>query len=126
MASKWSGGVLLYSKILLIEMGPVTVPAMTATMQYAEGGGAQSDRLYETQRRLADFVAWQKGEAGEGTGSAVRRELDRLVNSGWTLVEIGSRVDRSTSTLSSIRSGEIKNPPETLLNALRRMKSKQS
>lgn len=53
-ASVWSDdGVLLFTRILLIEIGPVTNPAMTATINYSDGGGDVAADHYETQRRLA-------------------------------------------------------------------------
>ena len=124
LSSRWSNdGTLLFDKILLMEIGPVTSPAMTGTVAYSSGSAIASLH-YETQQRLADFRKWEKGQAGEGPGAAVRREIDRLMNSGWTLSEIGARVDRSASTLGAIRSGDIANPPRELLDALMEMKAK--
>lgn len=121
LASIWSDdGVLMFTRILLIEIGPVTNPAMTATIDYSDGGGDVVADHYETQRRLSSLTKWDgKGNAGDGTGVEVRQEIGRLMDGGWTLVQIGQRVDRDPSTLSAIRSGEIKNPPSSLLAALK-------
>jgi HK97 family phage prohead protease len=55
LASRWSDGVLLFTKILLLEIGPVTSPAMTGTINYSEGQNELSDRHYQTQKRLAEM-----------------------------------------------------------------------
>lgn len=63
----------------------------------------------------------QKGEAGKGTGGQVRKEIKRLRDAGMTVEEIGRRVDRSATTMNSIQNGEIKNPPKTLLDKLKKI-----
>ena len=62
---------------------------------------------------------------GDMTGEDVRMEIQRLMDAGWSLAEIGARVDRDASTLGAIRSGEIANPPEELLANLRKLKGKK-
>lgn len=66
-----------------------------------------------------------KGMAGKNTGKSVRKQIQRLMDNGWTLEEIGDMVDRDSSTLGAIRSGEIKNPPQSLLTALMKLKAKK-
>lgn len=55
LAGSWKDGILQYTKILLVEIGPVTSPAMTGTISQSEGYESISDAIYETQRRLAAF-----------------------------------------------------------------------
>lgn len=52
-------------------------------------------------------------------GETVAAEIQRLQDAGMTLAEIGAAVDRSESTISAIKSGEIETPPDELLEALR-------
>jgi len=72
-----------------------------------------------------------KGEAGDGTGADVRAEIKRLRDGGLTLEDISTELDaistdasRSATTLSAIVAGEIANPPESLLAALKKIKKK--
>lgn len=55
MKSVWKDGVLLFTKILLQEIGPVTSPAMTATINYSETINELSAAHYETQKRLSEL-----------------------------------------------------------------------
>jgi HK97 family phage prohead protease len=55
LAYVWKDGVLLFTKILLVEIGPVTSPAMLSTINYSEQGSKLSNLHWETQRRLSDF-----------------------------------------------------------------------
>lgn len=55
LTSIWKGGILLFTKILLFELGPVTSPAMTATINYSESQNDLSAQHYETQRRLSEL-----------------------------------------------------------------------
>ncbi len=70
-----------------------------------------------------------KGQAGEGTGAAARRELKRLQDGGMSYGDISAAlaaldgdVERSESTLTSIANDVIHNPPESLVAALRGIK----
>jgi len=74
----------------------------------------------------------KKGEAGDHTGSAVRAEIKRLTDAGYTLVDISNALCdisadacRSPKTLSSIANGDIANPPKTLLDALKKVPSQR-
>ncbi len=60
-----------------------------------------------------------KGQPGEDTGADVRREIKRLTDAGMTLVELAGRLKRDASTLGQIASGEIKNPPSSLLDQIK-------
>ena len=63
-----------------------------------------------------------KGTEGKGTGGGVREAIRMLQKSGMSLEQIGSAVNRSASTLSSILSGDIANPPKSLLTQLKKVK----
>lgn len=70
-----------------------------------------------------------KGEAGKGTGPSVRKAIRDLQDAGMTLVDIsaalekmGEDASRAPSILSAILNEEIKNPPDSLLQFLRRIK----
>tara|TARA_R110000803_G_scaffold76454_3_gene141107 strand:+ start:7639 stop:8979 length:1341 start_codon:yes stop_codon:yes gene_type:complete len=82
---------------------------------------------------MEDDDEMQKGEEGVGTGADVRREIKRLQDGGLTLedierelMKIDANAARDAGTLSSILSGEIKNPPNTLLDALKEIKINKS
>lgn len=70
----------------------------------------------------------KKGEAGDGTGPAVRAEIKRLTDAGMTYVEISNALCdisadacRSPKTLGEIANGNIANPPKSLLDALKKI-----
>lgn len=67
----------------------------------------------------------KKGVAGKGTGSSARAAIQKAIDGGHTLEEIGRAAGRDASTISAIRSGEIKNPPPELADAIRRLKPKK-
>lgn len=67
----------------------------------------------------------EKGEAGDGTGPAARREIKRLRDAGMSFVDISealgkisANASRSPGVLSLILDGEIANPPDSLIKAL--------
>jgi len=62
-----------------------------------------------------------KGDEGNNTGGTARRLIRQLMRDGMTQEEIGSRTNRSASTIGQILRGEIDNPPEELIAALRRL-----
>ena len=66
-----------------------------------------------------------KGMDGKNMGKSVRKQIQRLMDNGWTLEEIADMVDSDSDMLGSIRSGEIKNPPQSLLMALMKLKAKK-
>lgn len=75
------------------------------------------------------FAEQKKGEAGDGTGPAARSEIGRLTDAGMSLVaisealgRIGEDASRAPSILAAIRDSEIKNPPDSLIEALRSIK----
>jgi HK97 family phage prohead protease len=55
LAGSWKDGILQYTKILLVEIGPVTTPAMTGTISQSQGFDSISDAIYETQRRISQL-----------------------------------------------------------------------
>jgi len=66
-----------------------------------------------------------KGTAGENTGGRARRRIRALRDAGMSTEDISDALDdmpgdveRSASTLQAIASGEIANPPESLVEAL--------
>ena len=74
---------------------------------------------------MNQFMEAGKGTAGEGTGGSARRRIDALREAGMSTEDISSAlssmpgdVDRSASTLQAIASGEIANPPQSLIDAL--------
>ncbi|MDT8428499.1 MAG: phage protease [Pseudomonadales bacterium] len=75
---------------------------------------------------LMEEDATPKGQAGDGTGGDARAELKRLRDAGMSfedistaLAAISTEASRSAGTLSAIDSGEITNPPESLIEALK-------
>lgn len=62
-----------------------------------------------------------KGGETKGTGGAARKEIRRLAKY-MTNDEIGKKVGRAGATISSIKSGDIKNVPQGLLNKLKKAK----
>lgn len=60
-----------------------------------------------------------KGQAGSNTGGAAR-SLIRAKTRCRSDAELGRIVGRSASVISGIRNGDIKNPPESLISALRK------
>jgi len=85
------------------------------------------NQLYEEEKTLMQT----KGEEGSGTGASARHEIKRLQDSGMSLEEISTALShisadagRSAGTLSSILTGEISNPPSSLIKALKSIKSK--
>jgi len=68
----------------------------------------------------------EKGETGDNTGGAARKEIARLQKGGMSLREIGEKVDRSPSVMSQIKRGVIKNPPESLIKKLRSLKAESA
>lgn len=65
-----------------------------------------------------------KGQPGKGTGAAARSQIRRLESAGLTQAQIGKAARRSASVISAIKSGAIKNPPESLVARLRQRKAK--
>ena len=56
----------------------------------------------------------KKGVAGNGTGGKARAAIARARRKGSTTAQIARAARRSPSTINSIESGEIKNPPANL------------
>lgn len=61
-----------------------------------------------------------KGMEGTRTGGTARKLIRNRANC-LTLKQIGSRTNRSASTLGQILNGSIKNPPSALVSALRKI-----
>ena len=55
-----------------------------------------------------------KGSVGKSTGKTTRAAIKKAVSKGNTLEQIGRKVNRDGSTISSILGGKIKNPPKGL------------
>lgn len=61
-----------------------------------------------------------KGVAGKGTGSKTRSAISRAQNKGCSIASIAKSSNRSSSTISQIKSGTIKNPPSNLASAVQK------
>ena len=59
-----------------------------------------------------------KGSTGKSTGKSTRSAIKKAVNKGNTLEQIGKKVNRDGSTISSILGGKIKNPPKGLASKI--------
>ena len=71
----------------------------------------------------------KKGVAGDNTGGEARRLIRSLRNDdgdkrGWTIAEIATAIQRSESVTSAIANGEIENPPQQVIDRLKRMQSR--
>ncbi|HKL20463.1 MAG TPA: helix-turn-helix domain-containing protein, partial [Tichowtungia sp.] len=102
----------------------VKVPAVKGLEQQiaqAEFEDQECDALEFQLDIEQNELSFQKGSEGDGTGKDVRDEIQKLRDAGMTLQQIGSQVDRSASTLQAIIAGDIANPPESLLSALRKV-----
>ena len=66
----------------------------------------------------------KKGVAGKNTGMAARSAIQKAMDGGHTLEEIGKAASRSADTISKIKSGDVSNPPAELVAAIRAMKAK--
>jgi len=99
--------------------GPLLVAreAILGEFSFVDLGADQNSRA---NIAAADGDA-QKGEAGDNTGPAVRREIARLSDAGMTDEQIAERTNRDASTIGQIRRREIENPPEELLERLRQI-----
>lgn len=62
----------------------------------------------------------QKGVAGKGTGGKTRKEINDASKKGFTLDQIARAGMRSPDTISSIRTGDIKNPPSDLSGKIKK------
>lgn len=58
--SKWDGDVLLYTKIMLIEVGPVSIPAMTSSTAFSLSDSDYARRALETRKRITVFDIGKK------------------------------------------------------------------
>jgi len=67
----------------------------------------------------------RKGVAGKKTGGAARRAIRAAEKRGATIIQIARAARRSPSTISAIKSGEIKNPPRNLAGNVRKAKGKR-
>lgn len=65
----------------------------------------------------------KKGVAGKSTGAETRKAINAKVKSGSTLKQIGRASNRSASTISQIKQGDIKNPPKNLAANIRKAKT---
>lgn len=72
-----------------------------------------------------------KGTAGDGTGGRARKAIKKLRDAGMStddiseaLSDLPGDVSRSAGTLQSIASGDIANPPDSLVKALEAIKPK--
>jgi hypothetical protein len=82
--------------------------------------GYNQHELEKEGGKMIGNAEMKKGEEGKGTGAAARRMIKKLQEE-MTLEEIGSKVDRSASTLTDILSGDISNPPDELIEKLRKL-----
>jgi len=83
---------------------------------------SKEDTKEDTKENIEPTLG-KKGETGKNTGGAARKEIERLQRGGMSLKEIGERAGRSASTISQIKQGTIKNPPESLIKKLRSIKA---
>lgn len=86
------------------------------------GNGAQEKA--EAQGRALNLEINKKGVSGKGTGANARAAIQKAIDGGHSLEEIGMAAGRDADTISQIRSGRIKNPPPELVTAIRGMKTK--
>ncbi len=64
-----------------------------------------------------------KGVAGKGTGAKARKAIKSANKRGATDKDVGRATNRSASTISQIKSGDIKNPPKNLAANARKAKA---
>lgn len=74
--------------------------------------------------KMAEKDKSMKGEAGDNTGGAARKAINKAQKKGLTNEEIGEKVGRSGNTISQIDKGTIKNPPQSLVETLKRNQGK--
>lgn len=67
----------------------------------------------------------KKGVPGKNTGPAARRAIREAEKRGLTLEQIARASNRSASTISQIKNGEIKNPPSNLAEKIRKAKKRK-
>ena len=66
-----------------------------------------------------------KGEEGKKTGGRVRKAIRKAVKRGATIKSIATAANRSPGVISDILSGEIKNPPASILPRISKAKAKK-
>ena len=66
-----------------------------------------------------------KGVAGNNTGASARAAIREAQKIGLSLEQIGRASNRSASTISQIKAGEIKNPPANLAGMIRRARKRR-
>jgi len=64
-----------------------------------------------------------KGDIGKNTGSEARSLINKAQKKGMSNSDIAKKTNRDETTISSIDTGEIKNPPESLIPKLRKAAS---
>ena len=69
-------------------------------------------------------LEFKKGVAGENTGGEIRRIIKSLLAKGATISQISVIISRSDSVTRAIENGAISNPPQELLEALRRSRNR--
>lgn len=56
LAHKWDDNVMLYTDIMLVEIGVVSVPAMLDSVAFSDGVSDYTRRAIETRKRLKYFL----------------------------------------------------------------------
>ncbi len=64
-----------------------------------------------------------KGEEGKMTGGKARKSIREQEKKGSTQEDIARATRRDPSTISAIKSGEIKNPPKELIANIKKAKT---
>ena len=70
-------------------------------------------------------VTGKGNEGSKGSGSKARKAISKAVKSGATIGSIAKAVGRSKSTVSQIKGGSIKNPPDELASKVSKAKKKK-
>ena len=99
------------------------LPQWAGLSKSKEDGVAEPGLMEKMMDAVRGVFEKAKGEEGKNTGGKARRMIQILMDAGMSQEQIGSGVDRSASVIGSILSGEIKNPPESLITSLRGVKA---
>ncbi len=67
-------------------------------------------------------VAPKKGVAGKKTGPSAKEAIKSARSKGASTTQIARAAKRSTSVITAIERGDIKNPPSDLDNNIRKIK----
>jgi hypothetical protein len=67
---------------------------------------------------VPDRLVNGKGNIGRNTGGEARSLISQLLDSGYSLRDIGKMVDRDHTHIWRVIKGKIKNPPEDFIETL--------